>query len=51
MSDEADPLDQERLAYQKAKDFWKNLTKSLENYAKEAEDMKKFVMYDRIPRD
>ena len=49
--DEDDVLNQEQIAYNKAKDFMKSLTKSIEDYLEHKEDLKRYVMWDKVKAD
>lgn len=45
-----DSLSQDLIAYNKAKDFCKNLATSIDEYLKNKEDLKKYVMWDKVEK-
>ncbi len=49
--DSEDVLNQELIAFNRAKDFCKNLIKSIEDYNKEKDDLKKYVMWDKVSKN
>lgn len=48
MSKEDDPLDQQALTEKRCKLFWEGLSKQIEDYLKHKDDLKNFVMWDRV---
>lgn len=46
--DENDVLNQEHIAYQNAKVFCQKLIKSVETYLEEKEDLKKYILWDKV---
>lgn len=49
--DENDVLNQEQIAYQNAKNFCQKLIKSVENYLEEKDELKKYIMWDKVKSD
>ncbi len=45
-----DTLSQDLIAYNKAKDFCKNLSTSIEEYLKNKDDLKNYVMWDKVEK-
>ncbi len=45
---EDDVLDQQALSQKRSKLFWEGLSKQIEDYLDNREDMKKYVMHDRV---
>jgi hypothetical protein len=48
MSKEDDVLDQEALAQKRCKLFWEGLSFQIEEYLKNKEDLKQYVMWDKV---
>jgi hypothetical protein len=46
--DDDDTLAQDIIAYNKNKEFWKNLQQSLEDYLKFKDEMPKYKMWDKL---
>lgn len=49
--EEEDVLNQEQIARNKLKEFMKSLTKSIEDYLEHKEDLKRYVMWDKVKQD
>ena len=48
--DDDDVLNQSEITYRNAKEFMKNLTKSIEDYLAFKDEMKKFIFEDKIKK-
>ncbi len=46
--EEDDVLDQAALAQKRCKLFWEGLSQQIEDYLKNKDDMKNYVMWDKI---
>lgn len=46
--DDDDTLSQDIIAYNKNKEFWKNLQQSIEDYLKFKDEMSKYKMWDKL---
>jgi hypothetical protein len=47
-NDDDDALSQDIIAYNRNKEFWKNLQKSMEDYLKFKDEMSNYIMWDKI---